>query len=183
MRTIIVAVITVLFMSCNEQKKTNNFFALGEFNEVIPMDTLTANNFAIPVYNFDQFEKLLQKKSKTTYVVNFWATWCKPCVKELPSFEKLQRKYNRDGVEVILVSLDFPKKADKVLVPFLEKKNFRNQVLLLDDPKQNTWIPKVDQNWSGAIPATIIFNEKKRLFYEKSFTFNELEAEVKKFVD
>ena len=115
-------------------------------------------------------------------LVNFWATWCKPCVEELPSFEKIYDKYKGQNVEVILVSLDFPKKVDDVLVPFIEKNKLKSNVILLDDPKQNRWIPKVDKDWSGAIPATIIINENNRSFYEKSFTFIELEDQLKGFI-
>ncbi len=116
-------------------------------------------------------------------MINFWATWCKPCIEELPHFETLNAKYGKDQVEVVLVSLDFPSRAEELLVPFVEKRNLKSDVLLLDDPKSNTWIPKVDKSWSGALPATVIFNKHRRSFYEKSFTFNELETELLSFIN
>ncbi len=104
-----------------------------------------------------------------TYVVNYWATWCGPCVKELPYFEQLLKSYNTDKIRVILVSLDFPKKIDSKLIPFLNKHNIQSEVVVLDDPKSNIWIDKVDPSWEGAIPVTIIYKGKTRVFWDGEF--------------
>jgi len=133
----------------------------------------------VPAYSFAELQTLLTKNNDTTYVINFWATWCKPCVKELPAFEKLNAEYYENKVKVILVSLDFPQKLETQLIPYIEKYKIQSQVILLDDSDANSWIPKVSEEWSGAIPATLIYNGKKRLFYEQSFTFEELENEIK----
>ncbi len=137
-------------------------------------------NDEIEVYNFEQLENFLQTEQDQIYVVNFWATWCKPCIKELPYFENLHVKYKSD-VKVVLVSLDFPSKLESQLIPFINKKGIQSQVVLLDDPYENEWIPKVDSTWSGAIPATLIFNRTERKFFEQSFTQEELENEIIKF--
>jgi thiol-disulfide isomerase/thioredoxin len=136
----------------------------------------------IPSLDFSEFNKYLTKENDTTYVVNFWATWCRPCIKELPAFEKLTVDYLDKKVKVLLVSLDFPDKIDSQVVPFLEKNNIQSQVLLLDDGDANSWIPKVSEKWSGAIPATLIYNKNTRLFYERSFTFEELQTELNTFI-
>jgi thiol-disulfide isomerase/thioredoxin len=113
--------------------------------------------------------------------VNFWATWCAPCVKELPYFQALDTSYSKDELKLTLVSLDFPEKLESKLIPFVEKHKIKDKVVLLDAPNENEWIPKIDANWSGAIPATIIFNKEKRAFYEQSFTKEQLFEEVEKF--
>jgi thiol-disulfide isomerase/thioredoxin len=136
----------------------------------------------IASYDYNGLKPLLERKDGKTYVVNFWATWCAPCVKELPAFEKLQSAYKNKNVEVILVSLDFPTQVESHLLPFIEKKKLQSKVVLLDDPDQNAWIPKISSNWSGAIPATLIYNEKGRSFYEQSFHYEQLENEVIKFL-
>jgi len=134
-------------------------------------------NAAIPVYDFKTFEPLLYTNTDKTYLVNFWAMWCAPCVKELPYIEAFAEKH--PDVEVILVSLDFPKDIDTKLKPFLEDKNINAKVVLLDDPDANSWIDQINPNWTGAIPYTILFNKDKRLYFERSFeSINDIETQI-----
>jgi thiol-disulfide isomerase/thioredoxin len=113
----------------------------------------------LEVDDFNGLQKYLNTTSDKTYVVNFWATWCSPCIKELPFFEELNKNYSSKNVEVILVSLDFPNKYETSLKPFIKEKNLQSKVVALNDTDSNTWIPKVSEDWSGAIPATLIFNK------------------------
>jgi len=136
----------------------------------------------IKVYNFNGFEKYLQKTDDKVYVVNFWATWCKPCVKEMPAFNKLYDEYTKQGVELILVSLDFGKDVQLRVKQFIKIHQIKAEVIILDDPDTNAWINKVDINWSGGIPATVIYNKSKRKLYEQSFEYEFLEKEVKSFL-
>lgn len=136
----------------------------------------------VTVASFKEFEQILNSADDKTYVINFWATWCAPCIKELPYFEEITNKYPTEKVEVILVSLDFPDKLESKLIPFINKKKLVSKVILLDAPNENEWIPKINESWSGAIPATIIFNKNKRSFYEQSFTRDELLKELEKFI-
>lgn len=123
----------------------------------------------IPVVDYNGLEPIFTQKSDTTYVINFWATWCKPCVAELPYFLELHKKYEGQKYKFIFVSLDFPKQINKKLIPFLEKNPLPGDVIVLDDSDSNTWIPKVDPEWSGAIPATVVYNRERKIFAEKSF--------------
>lgn len=133
----------------------------------------------LEVYDFEGFQKFLNRSDDKTYVINFWATWCAPCIKELPYFEKLNADYQ--NVEVVLVSLDFPHVYEKKLKPFIIKKGLKSKVIALNDPNENEWINKIDASWSGSIPATIIYKKDNRKFFERSFTFEELENEVNQF--
>ncbi len=150
------------------------FSCKSENNEVVE---------ELKVYDFEALEPLLNKTDDKVHVINFWATWCAPCIKELPYFEELNANYKSKNVEVVLVSLDFPKQYDNKLKPYIIKNKLMSQVIALDDTDTNTWIPKVDEDWSGAIPATIIYNKDKRRFYERSFNYEELQKEVKNFLN
>ncbi|MBW6489694.1 MAG: TlpA family protein disulfide reductase [Lentimicrobium sp.] len=129
----------------------------------------------VSVLDFQKFRPYLEKNNDTTYVINFWATWCLPCIKEIPYFQQVNDNYSDKKLKVLLVSLDFANQIDKRLKPFIEKHKLTPQVVLLNDPDANSWINEVSPEWSGALPATVIYNKNFRGFYEKSFTYNELE--------
>lgn len=167
----------VLIFACKQDKVINT-----ETKEDIEIDTNKVDNLNLAVYNFNALEPILNRQDDIIYVVNFWATWCAPCVKELPYFEALNEEYKDRNVKVILVSLDFPKQYETKLKPFIIKNNLKSEVVILNDVDSNTWIPKVNKEWSGAIPATLIYKNNKRMFYEKSFNLEELKTEVNKFL-
>jgi len=187
MKKIVILLVLIGFFGCKGDKNTIDQSNLKLNNKKVsllkPKSILIDNDLSLDIYDFNGLEPLLNKKDDKTYVVNFWATWCKPCIAELPGFEKLQEEYIDKNVEVILVSLDFPRMYKSHLIPFVKENKLKSSVVILDDPKQNDWIPKVDENWSGAIPATIIYNKNKRMFFEQSFNYIELETEVKQFIN
>jgi thiol-disulfide isomerase/thioredoxin len=122
----------------------------------------------------DGLEALSSSINDTTYVINFWATWCSPCVKEIGYFEELHREYASTNVKVFLVSLDFPNQIEKRVIPFLKKKDITAEVLLVTDLDYNSWIDRVDPTWSGSLPATLIYNREQRMFLEKEVSRDEL---------
>jgi len=128
------------------------------------------------IVKFSELQRILETESPQIQIVNFWATWCAPCVKELPLLEKLNSQKNLN-VKITLVSLDFSEKINNVNT-FIKRKNIQSEVLLLDEIDYNSWIDKVDKQWSGAIPATLIFNPitKQRRFLEKELKEGELET-------
>ena len=138
---------------------------------------LTAQD--IPVYNFAQFEPLLHQKNDTTYVINFWATWCKPCVEELPHFMEINSQYADKKFKMILVSLDFKSQMESKLIPFVDTQGINAEVILLDDLDYNSWINKVNRSWTGSIPATVIYNKDFYFFNENSMSYNELNEILK----
>jgi len=169
-----------LVMACSEGKTKTTELAESTSEVETKKVIDTQADPTIPSYNYDALnETFLSKMDDVTYVVNFWATWCKPCIKELPAFEQLNTAYQDKNVKVILVSLDFPEKWNSAVIPFLEGRGIRSQAVLLDDPDANRWINAVSEDWSGAIPATVMVKNGEKTFFERSFTFKELENELK----
>lgn len=187
MKLVCSILVAILLVSCGNNKEREPLDAEAVVETVTKATTNTSHvnekgsYDELELVNFAEFEAryLQQASTETTYVINFWATWCKPCIKELPYFEELNKNYSDKKVQVVLVSLDFPKQIEKQVIPFIKKHNLQSEILLLDDPDANTWIPKVSDEWSGAIPATLFVKGATQKFSEKSFTYNELETELK----
>ena len=142
---------------------------------------------AVSVYGFGQeknaeitkldgLQKLMAMRSDGVLVVNFWATWCAPCVKELPLFEKVNAETRGVSVALVSMDLDIDPNPEKVY-RFVARKGLKSKVLLLDEKDPNSWISSIDPMWSGALPATIVINQKtgKRKFVERSLHEGDLE--------
>lgn len=129
----------------------------------------------IRVIKFPELQQIINTSSSSIQVINFWATWCAPCVKELPLFEKFNAE-NRESIKITLINLDFADKLDRVKA-FVDRKKMTADIVLLDEIDYNQWIEKVDKHWGGAIPATLVINPKngKRKFIERELVEGELE--------
>ena len=147
----------------------------------------TAAAFAqnVPVLKVGDLLKRINTDSDTTYIINFWATWCAPCVKELPGFDSINKIYSDKKVKVLLVTMDFKEDLKTKVIPFIKEKNIGSEVNLLDEINGNYFIPKISGSWSGALPATLILNNKNktRLFFEKKLTFEFLKEQVESIIN
>ncbi|WP_316800402.1 TlpA disulfide reductase family protein [Pedobacter frigidisoli] len=128
----------------------------------------------VKLLTLDQLDARIARGKDTTYVINFWATWCSPCVAEIPYFERLKTAKIKKPVKVLLVSLDFKSKLQKEVIPFVKGNNIKSEVFLLNESDQQAYIERIDKNWTGAIPATLFVIKDLRRFYEKQFTEAEL---------
>jgi thiol-disulfide isomerase/thioredoxin len=147
------------------------------------LNTLPANSQSVEVVKFDQLKQLVSQPNDTLYVVNFWATWCAPCVNELPQFETIRQQYANQKVNVLLVSLDDPKTLTTRVKPFIRNRKIRSRVVLLDEPDLNTWVDKIAPEWSGALPMTLILNNKHKVrqFIGKAVKEGELEPIINQY--
>ena len=137
------------------------------------------------VIKFEEFEKLISSNNDVLYVVNFWATWCGPCVKELPDFMAVNNRLTeRKDFRMVLVSLDDKRSLDTEVIPFLKEHQITADVYLLDDIKRmNYWMPKVHPGWSGSIPATAFYKNGKVLqFEEKQLYEQELSTIINQYI-
>ncbi len=147
-----------------------SFSALSQETSKSTTRPASHHKYTLKVVNFDQLQAVLKKNDNKLYVVNFWATWCKPCVAELPVFMEVNNLYQfNPQFKMILVNMDDAMEIDSRIKPFIAKNKIQMDVYILDDNKRmNEWIPAVDQNWSGAIPATVIYRNGKKLSFKES---------------
>lgn len=155
----------LLFLSCN--------------------DKLNAQEM-IPKWKITELEEYIAK-SDTPIVINFWATYCIPCLKEIPYFEETIKKHNEkknNAIKLLLVSLDFKEEYDKIR-NFADKRKFKSPVVWLDETNADYFCPKIDAKWSGVMPATLFINNKNghRSFFEEEIPKDKFESEVKKMLD
>lgn len=134
-----------------------------------------ATAFAQESISLLQLKKELSSGSKVK-VINFWATWCAPCVKEIPLFEKYRQEH--DNIDMLLVSMDYDldPNPDKVKM-FVQRKKLQSRVLILTEANPTEWIDQIDKDWSGALPATLVINPQtaKRKLIEGEIKEGELE--------
>lgn len=141
-----------------------------------------AQQTTVSAVKYEELEKRIQEEKNKLLVVNFWATTCAPCVKELPHFMEINKKYSENpNFKMILVSLDRLVDKERV-IKFIKNKNLTAEVILLDDIKRmNTWIPRFEKNWDGNIPVTIFYkNSEKVHFNDGEMSREDLENTIVK---
>lgn len=125
-----------------------------------------AQQTEVSVLKYEDLENKIQQEKDKFLVVNFWATTCAPCVKELPHFMEINTQYaGNPKFKMILVSLDRLVDKERVL-KFIKNKNLNAEVVLLDDIKRmNTWIPRFEKEWDGNIPVTIFYKNGEKVHF------------------
>ena len=131
----------------------------------------------VDLINVDQLYGRLKGGGDTAFVVNFWATWCGPCVNELPDFDRLGVDYKRDKLKVLLISMDYKSKRTTSVLPFIKRKGIKSEVFVLDEKDPQVYINRIDSSWSGGLPATLMWKKGRRTFFEKELRYPELKKE------
>lgn len=122
----------------------------------------------------------LIEKSDSILVINFWATFCVPCIEEIPDLIKYTNLHKKNKVKLYLVSLDLPEYYPNKIKKFVAKKKFNANIAWLNETNADYFCPIISEDWSGAIPATLIVNKKKeyRQFYEKKLSAPEIQKAI-----
>lgn len=140
----------------------------------------TAHAQKIASYNAEDLVARTANKD-TLYIVNFWATWCVPCVKELPAFNMVHDLYKDKPVKVLLVSFDFKEQYPAKLQSWVAKKKLRPEVAWFNETNPTSYIPKIAPEWEGGLPATLLINNKTG---EKKLHPDEISVdELKSWID
>ena len=126
---------------------------------VYPLTELPASNsIKVEIISVEKLEELIKNRNGKPLLINVWATWCAPCREEFPDLVKLADEYS-NKIDVVGISVDFPEEIDSKIVPFLKNQNvtFANFVIKVIEPED--FINLLSKDWSGAVPATFIYNE------------------------
>lgn len=141
--------------------------------------SVDVNEVVEVIDEFSELDEMIKSDPNMTWVINFWATTCPPCLKEMPHFRELEQEFQTTNLKVILVSLDLKRHLDDRVYPFVEKHNITPEVWLLADQNYSAWTDEIDPSWFGALPATLILSGEKRNFrfgmYE---SYDQLKADV-----
>ena len=123
--------------------------------------------------------------STTPLVINFWASWCGPCVREIPWFEKNVAAFADKKIKLLLVSIDFPDDYPKTIQAFVKKNGYRSEIIWLNETNADEFCSKIDKSWDGAIPVTLMVNNKKkyRQFFGQQLPEEKLVLELKKLTE
>lgn len=103
-------------------------------------------------------QAIIEQHRGKIVLVNFWATWCQPCIEEFPDLMEIARQFQPLGVEVVFVSIDELEEVNKKVVPFLKAHGVTFRTYVKKTRDDEAFINGVDMTWSGAIPATFIYD-------------------------
>ncbi|MEQ9230634.1 MAG: TlpA disulfide reductase family protein [Cyclobacteriaceae bacterium] len=147
---------------------------------IILLTAVASQSQNVEVIKFPELHQKMISADAPLTIFNFWATWCGPCVKEMPHFEAYA---NDENVKVYLVSLDFIDQLDRVK-KFVESKGIKSEVFLLNETDYDSYMDKVSKEWSGAIPATLFIDEWGTThFHESEFSKEGLDKAIKQYLN
>lgn len=154
------------------------YFIIGIF-----LFSISANSQSILKWKMTALEEYINT-SETPVIINFWATYCGPCLEEIPYFLDLTKKYEEEGVKLILVSLDFEESYPDKIRNFTNKRKFAAPIVWLDETDADYFCPVIDKSWSGVMPATLFVNNKTgfRSFFEEQMSKERVEEEINKLI-
>lgn len=134
----------------------------------------------IPKWKITDVDNYVATEKNDVLVINMWATFCKPCVAELPGFIKVVDSYKKFNVSLLLISLDLPSYYPNKIASFAKKHKFKSNIVWLQETDADYFCPKIDKAWSGSIPATLFLNKKTgyRRFFEEEISASIFEKEL-----
>jgi thiol-disulfide isomerase/thioredoxin len=139
----------------------------------------TVHGQAVKRVKITDLEKMITE-SRTPLIINFWASWCKPCLEEIPYFMEEAKKHGKDSLQLLLVSLDMKDAFPGQIMRTITKRKITVPVQWLDETNADYFCPKIDPKWSGAIPASLFINNKTgyRKFFEEQLSHEKLKKEI-----
>ena len=121
------------------------------------------NNYdELSVISQEKLSKIISDRDGKILFINVWATWCKPCVEEFPDLVRLYNNYEKN-IDFVSLSVDQLSDKESLVIPFLKEQNANFPAYLVDEQKTEEFINQLNKEWSGAVPASFVYNEKGEL--------------------
>ena len=141
--------------------------------------SLPVQSQSIPSWKIINLQKYIAN-TDSVLVINFWATFCKPCIRELPYIQSISQKLKNKRVGILLVSLDLTEAYPGTIDSFVKANSYTAPIVWLNETNADYFCPKIDRAWSGAIPATLFINRKKsyRKLVEEEMDAKRFEKEL-----
>ncbi|XOV92622.1 MAG: TlpA family protein disulfide reductase [Bacteroidota bacterium] len=131
----------------------------------------------INLISLESLNGIINTPDNKLKVINFWASWCRPCILEIPYFEAV----DKSQAKVYFVTVDHPEDMEKAM-KMVERIQVKSPVFLLNERDTDKYIKSISIDWSGAIPATLFVDARgRRYFHEQAFDKPELDKFVKKY--
>lgn len=137
----------------------------------------------IPSVKVTELAKTI-RESKGPLIVNFWATFCIPCMQEMPHFQQMAEKYKAQGVSILFVSLDLKGYYPDSIIKAVKKHNIFQPVAWLNETNADYFCPKIDSSWSGGMPSSLLVNNATNYhrFFEEQMSAEELESAIQEML-
>jgi len=138
------------------------------------MEKLAAEPVRLELADAAALAVLRKNDSGKFRLVNFWATWCGPCITEFPELITINRMYRHRDFEFVTVAAQYPDEQQDVL-KFLQKQQASGKNLLFGEPDKYKLIEAFDPGWSGALPYTVFLNPEGKVIYKQEGAVDPLE--------
>ncbi|MBT4318253.1 MAG: TlpA family protein disulfide reductase [Candidatus Marinimicrobia bacterium] len=126
---------------------------------------LGCNNSDIKLKTVDASDinnQIKKHKGSKAVLINFWATYCVPCIEEFPMIVDLSKKYSEKGMQIYFVSADWLDRKKDVR-DFLLEKDVKGLSFIKEEGNDNNFINEISREWSGALPFTIVYDKNGNL--------------------
>lgn len=117
----------------------------------------------LPLSSTKDLDNLKESLNGKVVLLNFWATWCVPCVKEFPDLVKLYNDYKDKDFRLIFISTDVPEEVNSKVIPFLKENGVNFVTYYNNFSKSEDLIDYIDKNWEGAVPTTYIYDKNGKV--------------------
>ncbi len=133
-----------------------------------PAATASSNAINVALLKPAAFAGMIKASAGKVVVVNFWATWCGPCVAEFPEFVKLDNEYKAKGtVRFVHITADDSTDLKTKVIPFLKKQQSQADQFLQDTEDPQEMIDAVFKEWSGVLPATFVYDKTGKMVFHR----------------